>query len=215
MVYPYIKVFPSGPFSTNAYLVACAKTHEAAILDPAPDSFFSIQDDLAIHGFKAQKILLTHSHWDHIADASKLKEHYSIPIYVHSLDAPNLQQPGVDGLPCWLDIPAVQPDVLLEEGMQIPLGNLKFHVLHTPGHSPGSVCFYEPKLHLLFSGDTLFKGSIGNISFPTSQPSNMWPSLNKLAHLPPDTRVFPGHGPETTIGNEASWISDAKKLFDY
>ena len=211
----FIQVFPSGPFSTNAYVVACAKTGEAAILDPAPDSSSEIQKYIALKKLKPKKILLTHSHWDHIADVSKLKELFGIPVYVHTLDAPNLLQPGADHLPCWIDIPGVQPDVLLEEGMEVPIGELAFHVLHTPGHSPGSIGFYEPQQQVLFSGDTLFKGTMGNISFPTSQPSLMWTSLKKLAQLPPETRVFPGHGPETTIGIEAPWLTDAKKLFDY
>lgn len=210
----FIQVFPSGPFSTNAYVVACADTREAAILDPAPDSSLEIQAFVAEQQLNVQKILLTHSHWDHIADVKPLKEKYQIPVYIHPLDALNLQQPGADGLPCWLAIPAMQPDVLLEEGMQIPVGKLNFQVLHTPGHSPGCVCFYESGQHVLFSGDTLFKGTIGNLSFPTSQPSLMWPSLAKLAQLPSDTRVFPGHGPVTTIQAESSWLHDAKKLFE-
>src|SRR5205085_3035340 len=127
------------------------------------------------HLLSVKKILLTHSHWDHIADVMPLKEKFHLPVYVHALDAPNLQQPGADGLPCWLTISGVQPDVLLEEGMEVPIGKLMFKVLHTPGHSPGCVCFYESSQHVLFSGDTLFKGTIGNLSFPTSQPSLMMP----------------------------------------
>ncbi len=209
-----IKAFPSGPFSTNAYVVACAVTREAAILDPAPDSFPDIQDFLAQERLKAHKILLTHSHWDHIADIYQFKKHYPIAVYVHPLDVPNLQQPGSDGLPCWISIPAIQPDILLKEDMKIPVGMLTFEVLYTPGHSPGSVCFYEPHQHVLFSGDTLFQGTIGNLSFPTSQPSQMWSSLAKLAQLPPQTRVFPGHGPATTIQAESSWLPFAQNLFD-
>lgn len=210
----FIQTFPSGPCSTNAYVVACANTHDAAVIDPAPESFALIQSFLAKQGLNAQKILLTHSHWDHIADVQPLKVEYRIPVYIHSLDAPNLEKPGADGLPCWLTIPSVQPDVLLEEGKEVSIGRLIFRVMHTPGHSPGSVCFFEPQQHVLFSGDTLFKGTIGNLSFPTSQPSLMWPSLNKLAQLPVDTRVFPGHGPATTMKEELPWLANAKKLFD-
>jgi hydroxyacylglutathione hydrolase len=209
----FIQAFPSGPFSTNAYVVACAHTREAAIIDPAPDSSAAIQVFLASQGLKCQKILLTHSHWDHIADVKVLKEKYAIPVYVHPLDAPNLEKPGADQLPCWLALVGVKPDGLLEEGMQIPVGQLCFHVLHTPGHSPGCVCFYEPHQQVLLSGDTLFKGTIGNLSFPTSQPTLMWPSLAKLARLPSETRVFPGHGPETTIQAESGWLCDAESVF--
>lgn len=207
------QVFPSGPFSTNAYVVACANTREAAIIDPAPDSSPEIQAFVDENRLNVTKILLTHSHWDHIADVKQLKEIYQALVHIHPLDAPNLQKPGADGLPCWLNIPGVQPDILLEEGMRVPIGKLNFEVLHTPGHSAGCVCFYEPQQKVLFSGDTLFKGTIGNLSFPTSQPSLMWSSLAKLAQLPAGTQVFPGHGPETTIQAESSWLLDAKKLF--
>lgn len=211
----FIQVFPSGPFSTNAYVVACAHTREAAVIDPAPDSAPQIEAFLSEHDFKPQKILLTHSHWDHIADVHPLKEKYQIPVYVHSLDALNLQEPGADSLPCWIPISGVKPDVFLEEGMEVKVGDHAFQVLHTPGHSPGCVCFFEPVQHVLLSGDTLFQGTIGNLSFATSQPSLMSSSLAKLAKLPPETRVFPGHGPSTTIRAEREWIPDAKKLFNF
>ena len=210
----FIKVFPSGPFSTNAYIVACESTREAAVIDPSPDSFENIHECLTKHNFNLKKILLTHSHWDHIADVRQFKEQYSVLVYVHSLDAPNLQKPGADGLPCWIQIEPVEPDVLLQEGMQIPVGKLLFNVLHTPGHSPGCVCFYDPQNQILFSGDTLFQGTIGNLSFPTSQPDLMWESLEKLNHLPKNTRVLPGHGSETTLEVESDWLPHAKKLFD-
>lgn len=208
-----IQVFPSGPFSTNAYVAACVHTREAAIIDPAPDSALKIESFLSEQNLKPQKILLTHSHWDHIADVRPLKEKYHIPVFIHPLDAPNLQQPGADGLPCWINISSVQPDDFLEEGKAVKIGKLSFQVLHTPGHSPGCVCFFEPQQEVLFSGDTLFQGTIGNLSFPTSQPSLMRSSLAKLAQLPPQTRLFPGHGPSTTIQAESEWL-DAKKLFD-
>lgn len=207
------QVFPSGPFSTNAYVAACAQTKEAAIIDPSPDSFPKIRQFLIDQKLKAIKILLTHSHWDHIADVKRFQNEYQIPVFVHLSDAPNLERPGADGLPCWLDIPPIKADLLIEEGTVIVVGGLSFQVLHTPGHSPGSVCYYEPKSGILFSGDTLFKGTIGNLSFPNSCPSSMWPSLNKLARLPPMTRVFPGHGEATTIEAESNWLSDAKKIF--
>lgn len=210
----FIEAFPSGPFLTNAYVVACTNTREAAIIDPAPDSFQKIQTLVTNQQLKLTKILLTHSHWDHIADVQQFKKTYHVPVYVHPLDAPNLREPGADGLPCWVAIPAIQPEGLLEEGMQIAVGKLNFSILHTPGHSPGSICFYEPQQHILFSGDTLFQGTIGNLSFPTSVPDQMWPSLAKLAKLPPHTKVFPGHGPATTIEAEGSWLPHAKKLFD-
>ncbi len=209
----FIQAFPSGPFSTNAYVVACPITKEAVIVDPAPESAKSIQNSIQHHHLTCKAILLTHSHWDHIADVHSLKEFYSIPVYIHPLDAPNLEKPGSDGLPCWISIRGVTPDVFIQEETPISIGDGTFQVIHTPGHSPGSVCFYEAKTATLIAGDTLFKGTIGNLSFPTSQPLLMWSSLDRLAKLPPETKVYPGHGPSTTIGAE-SWLPNAKQLFE-
>jgi len=209
-----IQPFPSGPFETNAYVVACSKTREAAIIDPAPESAEKVIDFITKEDLTPIAMLITHSHWDHIGDAFKLKEHYSIPVYIHSLDVPNLKQPGSDGLPMWIDIRGVVPDKTFSEGDLIKIGTIEFKVIHTPGHTPGGVCFYSEKQSVLLSGDTLFKGSIGNLSFPTSVPNAMWGSLEKLAKLPAQTIVYPGHGPSTTIGKE-SWLSKAQELFGF
>jgi glyoxylase-like metal-dependent hydrolase (beta-lactamase superfamily II) len=207
-----IEILPSGPFETNAYIVACSKTSHAAIIDPAPGSAEKILSHLSKKQWQPSKILITHSHWDHIADTAQLKQKLNVPVYVHSLDAPNLKMPGSDNLPCWIEIEGVVPDVLVEEGDTIPIGELQFQVIHTPGHTPGGVCFYLKEQGTLFSGDTLFKGTIGNLSFPTAQPELMWTSLEKLSKLPFETKVYPGHGPSTTIGQE-KWLSNAKKIF--
>ena len=209
----YLKILPSGPLSTNAYVIVCAKTGNAAIIDPAPQSFVAIKEFITNYDLKADKILLTHTHWDHIAEVGKLKEFYTIPIYVHALDAPNLQQPGVDGLPVWLEIPPVQPDVLLAEGMQVGVGELKFDVIHTPGHSPGGVCFYEADRHLLFSGDTLFQGTMGKISLPTGEPAKMWPSLARLAKLPRKPGFFLVMGRKRQLGKKPFGSTMQKSYF--
>jgi hydroxyacylglutathione hydrolase len=207
-----IQAFPSGPFSTNAYVVSCPATKRTAIIDPAPDSAQSIIKYIEKNSLIPDKILLTHSHWDHIADASILKAKYNIPIYIHQEDAGNLENPGSDGLPCWINIAAVKPDEWLLEGTPVFVGDLKFEVIHTPGHTPGGVCFYCKEHNLLLSGDTLFQGTIGNLSFPTGRPHLMWDSLKKLARLPPETQVYPGHGSKTSIKAEP-WLSKAETIF--
>src|SRR5277367_4205210 len=105
-----VEVFPSGPFATNAYVAACAHTREAALIDAPPNSFKKYQAFLEEQQLKPVALLLTHSHWDHIADASALKEEYLIPIYIHPLDAPNLHRPGSDGLPSWIRIQGIEED---------------------------------------------------------------------------------------------------------
>lgn len=203
-----VSVFPCGPFETNAYIIACPATQEAAFVDPAPESAAKLERYVQQNDLKPTKILLTHSHWDHIADAAALQKKFNIPIYIHPLDAPNLVQPGSDGLPCWIDIPPISSYKEIKEGDHIDLGECMLSVIHTPGHTPGGVCFYCPEHQFLISGDTLFKGAIGNLSFPTARPQLMGPSLKKLSQLPGETRVYPGHGPSTTISKE-------KEIFNY
>lgn len=207
---------PSGPFATNCYLVACSRTGEAVVIDPAADARGWIQKQLEKEKWLLKAIWLTHSHWDHFADAHALQQHYDkitpLPLAVHRLDVENVRHPGADGLPSFIPIAPARVDQVLEDQEELTLGTLTFKVLHTPGHSPGGVCFYEPKEGVLFSGDTLFKGTIGNLSFPTSSEEAMWSSLTKLSHLPLNTKVYPGHGPATTIGAE-SWLANAKERF--
>lgn len=201
-----IQPFPSGPFETNAYLVACPETKHAAIVDPAPGCYSSVVAVVEKGKWIVDKILLTHSHWDHIADVAVIKKRFNAPVYIHADDKENLEEPGSDGLPCRVDIPGVIPSGFLEEGQIVTIGNMQLLVIHTPGHTPGGVCFYCKEGQFLISGDTLFKGTIGNLSFPTARPALMGNSLKKLAALPSHTVVYPGHGPETTIGAEA-WIA--------
>jgi len=208
----FIKAFPSGPFLTNCYVVTCPETNKAAVIDPSPESSKAVSAYLQEQNFVLAKILLTHSHWDHIADVSILKKIHPAPVYIHTLDVPNLERPGSDKLPCWIDIEGVTPDVLFTDGDHVAVGNIDFSIIHTPGHTPGGICFFCEAELILFSGDTLFKGSIGNISFPTSLPEAMWTSLDKLALLPPSTKVYPGHGPSTTIRAE-NWLPNARTVF--
>jgi len=207
-----IQVFPSGPFATNAYVTSCDETNKALILDPAPDSAEKILSYLESHSLVPIAILLTHSHWDHTADVAKLNEQLHLPILIHEADSPNLEQPGADGLPVPFPIEGVKPTSFLKEGDVVSVGNLAFEVIHTPGHSPGGICLHEKEQGVLFSGDTLFQGSIGNTSFPTSDEESMWISLKKLERLPSATKVYPGHGPDTTIQQE-HWLPNAKQIF--
>jgi hydroxyacylglutathione hydrolase len=207
-----ITVFSSGPFATNAYIIRCPVTKQAMIIDPAPESAPHLLESIETNELSVDKIVLTHTHWDHFGDLALLKEKIEAPVYVHPKDRLNLESPGSDGLPMFMPITGVNADHLLEDGMNLPLGTLIFRVIHTPGHSPGGVCLYCEKEKILISGDTLFKGSIGNLSFPTSNAEDMWKSLEKLAKLPQDTRVFPGHGDSTTI-REESWLKHAKEHF--
>lgn len=207
-----IQAFPCKPYSTNAYVVACRATRKAAVIDPAPGSTPLLTKYIHDNKFTLDQILLTHSHWDHIADVAPLKKIFPVPVYVHPTDKPNLEVPGSDGLPLMMHIEGVSDALLLREGDIINVGEIGFSIIHTPGHTPGGVCLYCEKEGILFSGDTLFKGTIGNLSLPTADAQSMWKSLRKLSLLPPATKVYPGHGVSTKIGDEA-WLSKAQNVF--
>lgn len=203
--------FPTGPFGTNMYIICCEDTHDAVIVDPGVKSFEIVLEAIRQHSLRPVAIWLTHSHWDHIVDAAKIKRELSLPIYMHEEDRANLEKPGSDGVP--MAVPAFEgttPDHLIKDGDLLAVGKISFKVIHTPGHTPGGVCFYCEKEKTLFSGDTFYRGLIGSLNLSTSQPERMWPSLDKVAKLPPDTVVFPGHGPSTTIKDE-SWLSNPKE----
>ena len=208
----FLKSFCCGPLATNCYLIACDETKLAAIIDAPLETAPLLKKTINQFELVPKMILLTHSHLDHIAEVGLLINEFNIPVYVHPSDNGNLNDPGSDGLPLFFPVSGVKSEHLLRDSEEIFIGNLKIEVIHTPGHSPGGVCFYLKKNAVLFSGDTLFQGTIGNLSFPTASPKEMWKSLKKLAMLPADTVVYPGHGEPTTIGAEA-WIVEAEKLF--
>lgn len=211
-IFMIIDSFTSGPFATNGYVVADPKSRGALLIDAPPESIPYFQRILQEKNLSPKALLLTHSHLDHTAESAALKKTFSIPLYIHPLDLPNLEKPGSDGLPLFLPVLPASADHELFDGKKLKFGDLEILVIHTPGHTPGGVCFYLEKEKILFSGDTLFKGTIGNLSFPTSEAEKMWDSLEKLSHLPKEVIVYPGHGPSTTIGAE-KWLSNAKNYF--
>ncbi len=206
-----IESFSLGPFSTNCYFIS--DVHDAILIDPGQNALSELKKKYHLSSGHISAIWLTHSHWDHILGLRECQEFFDVPIYIHPLDRKNIEEPGSDGVPCFSKVAAVHRDIHpLEEGMTLKVGKYSIEVIHTPGHSPGSVCFYCQEQKVLFSGDTLFKGSIGNLSLPTGEPAKMWHSLEKLAILPSDTKIFPGHGPVTILKDE-NWIHQAKQIF--
>lgn len=206
-----IKTFPAGPLQTNAYAILSAIERQILVIDVPPASAASLADFAREERAQITAVWLTHSHWDHIADIAALREELArsegirgkFRLLVHSLDAPNLRHPGSDRIESPLDAPGNRPTEVLQGGDALCFGQLEFQVLHTPGHSPGSICFYCPQEGVLFSGDTLFRAGIGNLALPTAEPRLMASSLQKLMSLPAETRVFPGHGPPTSIDRES------------
>jgi hydroxyacylglutathione hydrolase len=195
--------FACGPLETNAILFG--DEGKGAAIDPSLGSAEKIIAQAKQSGLAVEKILLTHSHWDHIADVQALKEKTGALLYVHPLDAKNIEEPGSDGLPLYFSISPAIADHLLQDGEIITVGPLQLETIHTPGHTPGGVCFYLASQGILFAGDTLFCGGMGRLDLPTGNAQSMSASLRKLAKLPPKTRVISGHGQETEIGKE-TWM---------
>lgn len=205
-----VQIFPSGPVQTNTLLLSCSKTKEAAAIDPALGSAELVIAYAKKHHLKGTKIILTHSHWDHIADLKVLVDAWGSPVYVHPADAANVEAPGSDGLSSPFSIQGVKGADLIHEGDTIPVGDSSLRVIETPGHTPGGICLYDESAGILISGDTLFQHSYGRLDLPTATPKDMIQSLEKLSKLPPSTVVYPGHGPNTTIGEER-WIKNPRR----
>lgn len=203
-----------GPLATNVHVLADPSTHEAIAIDTATPSLAWIADELAARGWTLKLIVSTHGHWDHVGDNAALAEHTGADIAVHPLDRQRL----VDPQPLWAPfeiVPSV-PAVDLAEGGEIRFGDIRLHVLHTPGHTEGSVCLLAPDDAVLFSGDTLFAGGWGRVDLPGGDPQAMVASLARLASLEDGVGVFPGHGASTTIGRERAWmelVRDQRRLF--
>jgi hydroxyacylglutathione hydrolase len=195
-----------GPVDTNGYLIVDDDSRQAIAIDApegAAQAFLSRaeRDNLSV-----VRLILTHGHWDHIMDALFFRRAFQCPIAIHAADAPMLQFPQTElfGLP--FSIPPFEADEHLEDGNSLSVGELSFAVIHTPGHSPGGVCLHEAGRHALFAGDTLFAGSYGRLDLPGSDADAMVTSLSRLAALPPETAVYSGHGPLTTIAAEVEWM---------
>lgn len=190
-----------GPIMANCYILGCEQTKEAAVIDPGGD-VDQILAALSNHGLTVKLIVNTHGHFDHVGANRKLKEATGAPILIHKGDAPMLTQLAASAASFGLSAEnSPEPDRLLEDGDTISFGDITLTVFHTPGHSPGGVALHTDGY--VFVGDTLFSGSIGRTDLPGGNYSVLLMSVQeKIFSLPDDTRVFCGHGPETTVGRE-------------
>lgn len=191
-----------GPFQTNVYVIGCRTSGQGAIVDAGGDGpgliAMAKQREVSI-----DQILQTHAHVDHVAALSHVKAATSAPILLHPDDAPLYDAAVQQGRFFGFQIEALPPvDAWLAEGQEIKVGELVARVLLLPGHSPGSVAFHFEEEGVLMSGDVLFAGSIGRTDLPGGDGEAMMRSLERLKGLAGETRVFSGHGPATTIGQE-------------
>ncbi|MBH25138.1 MAG: hypothetical protein CMH57_11915 [Myxococcales bacterium] len=200
-----IRTAPLGAFATNCYVIACDHTGHGAIVDcSAEPTRIRAMIDALDPAPTIRLLLQTHAHIDHVVALPDLKALTDAPIHLHRDDMPLYEaapmQSRMFGIPL---APLPPPDVFLKDGDTVTLGDLTARVLLTPGHTPGSICFYFQEQSVIFSGDVLFAGSIGRTDLPGGHFPTMRQSLDRLtSELPDDTLVLSGHGPPTTIGQE-------------
>ncbi len=192
-----------GPIETNTYIVSNDKTGECVVIDPA-DSPEKIVDRLERNGLKPAAILLTHGHFDHIMAVNALKDRYDIPVYAHRDEAWLLANPAAGLRIHNLESRAVTEYSQVKHGDVLNLAGFRWKVIHTPGHSAGSVCYYIEDGKVIFSGDTLFRRSYGRTDLETGSYRDIVSSLkDRLFTIPEDeVRVLPGHGGSTDLGYE-------------
>jgi hydroxyacylglutathione hydrolase len=198
-----LESFPVGPLHCNCTILGDEVTHEAMVVDPG-DNIPEILSRLQKHGLILRQIVVTHAHIDHVGGAALLKKLTGAPVFLNKRDLGLLS--AMEMQAGWLGVPTPEvtpPDASADDGVAVGLTSLPGEVLHTPGHTPGSICLLFPEQHLLLAGDTLFAGSIGRTDLPGGDGRQILRSLrDRLLVLPDATRVVPGHGPETTIGEE-------------
>ncbi|NYE58019.1 MBL fold metallo-hydrolase [Carboxydothermus ferrireducens] len=196
-----IKTLTVGVIAANCHIAWCEKTGEAVAIDPGGDGD-KILRFIDQNGLKLKYIVLTHGHGDHIAAVDEVRNKTGAKVLIHPKDAPMLLDPSKN-LSGFLGgaVKLAPADQEVVDGDEIIFGGEKLKVLHTPGHTLGSICIYG--CDVLFSGDTLFFGSVGRVDFPGGSWEKLLKSIReKIFTLPEDTRVLPGHGPETTVGYE-------------
>jgi glyoxylase-like metal-dependent hydrolase (beta-lactamase superfamily II) len=190
------------PYDNGMYLIVDERK-EAILIDPSMGEKHAL-DAAKEQGLRLVEVLNTHGHGDHIAGNAAVKEATRARLAIHRLDEYRLdasRRPESQ-----IKVPPATADDLIDEGPLRYVADIDLVAMHTPGHTEGSTCFYVPSQKALFSGDVLFKGNVGRVDFPGGDARAMERSLERLATIPPETRVYPGHGEQTTIEGELPWL---------
>ena len=200
-----IEKFVTGIISTNCYLVINEETKQTVVIDPAGCPSY-LMGHMKSEGLQVEAILLTHGHFDHIMGIDDLRREFPVPVYVHEGDRETLLDPALNLSSSYTNGYTFDGADYIRDGQRLELAGFSFQVIHTPGHTPGGVCYYLESEGVLFSGDTLFQNSVGRTDFPNSSMSDLIRSLReKVMKLPDDVKVYPGHMGETTIGHERKY----------
>ena len=200
-----IEKFVTGIISTNCYLAINEETKQTVVIDPAACPSY-LMGHMKSEGLQVEAILLTHGHFDHIMGIDDLRREFPVPVYVHEGDRETLLDPALNLSSSYTNGYTFDGADYIRDGQRLELAGFSFQVIHTPGHTPGGVCYYLESEGVLFSGDTLFQNSVGRTDFPNSSMSDLIRSLReKVMKLPDDVKVYPGHMGETTIGHERKY----------
>jgi len=198
-----IETIPVGPLQVNCYILWCEESREGIVIDAGGnvERLFSKIEELNL---SVTRLVNTHGHFDHVGGNRAFLETTGATFLIHKKDAFFLSMAMEEGKSFGVQVEnSPEPNAFLVDNMIITFGKQELRVIHTPGHSPGGCCFYSETSNVLFSGDTLFNGSVGRIDFPGGSMEMLVESINKrLAVLPEDTKVYPGHGSSTTIAIE-------------
>jgi glyoxylase-like metal-dependent hydrolase (beta-lactamase superfamily II) len=197
------EIVPVGALQCNCSIFGDEATRQAIVVDPG-DDLEIIQEILDRHGLRVQAIVITHAHIDHIGGAAKLKALTGAPVWMNANDQPLYD--NLDWQARWLNMETperTEVDVAARDGDSLQLGPIEFQILHTPGHTQGSLCLFLPGEQLLVAGDTLFRDSMGRTDLPGGDGRRILRSIeDKILPLADETRVICGHGPNTTVGRE-------------
>ncbi len=188
---------------TNAFVIADENAKQAVLFDAPDHTIAPFLDEVAKNGWELIGLWLTHGHFDHLADHAVVKERFpEAQIFIHSLEEPSLIQPGSRMFDLPFIIPPGKADRLVNDGDILHIGAIEVRVIHTPGHAPGHVMYHLPKENVLVGGDLIIGGSVGRTDLPGSSITVLNESIRKIMKLPPETRLLPGHGDVTTLGDE-------------